>query len=296
MKQKLTQLMAHPVIKRLIATFELNKEQVKFGSYAAELSFYILWAFVPLILTMANVIAVIPFTQGIILEALEKTLPSEVQTIMLPMLKNYLKTVNSGSVIIGLLISLWPSSVVFNTMQRILNDIYKTTPRKNMMISRAFSYVMTFGIVAAIIVFVFALLFGQNLVSFFEVTFNIELSFVSSILNQTGVIGAIGGIALIIGLYHFTPNIKQPLKTSIPGTVFAFIGFFAISELFSLYLHVFGNRITSSQTIGIFLVLMIWLYFNAMVLVIGAYTNVFIRDYHQLKLEQITSQQIERGE
>lgn len=280
------------VFQKLVKTFQVNNQQLKFGSYSAELSFYIIWAVVPLLLALANVIAILPFSEQEILFNIEQILPAEFRDIIIDGLEEYLAGTSSGIFSLGLIISLWPASNVFNTMQNLLNTIYKTKPRPNFIIARAFSYIFTLLMVIGGVTLGFVILFGSNILSFLEETFGFEIPVLSFILDQSWLIGILTLFLVMLFIYHLIPNVSWPIKYAVPGAIFATIGFVAISSLFPLYLTFFGGNV-GSGTIGVIVVLIIWLYFNGFIFSLGAYVNVFFHDYKEKSywklLEETTS-------
>src|SRR5699024_6410008 len=138
------------------------------------LSFYVIWALVPLMLALSNIIAILPFSEAQIIDTIQLALPDEVEVAIIPLLETYLTGTSSGLFSLSLIISLWPASNVFNTMQRVLNTIYKTVPRKNFFIARLFAYVFTLLIVIALVTFTFSLVFGETIIDYIQVVFVIQ--------------------------------------------------------------------------------------------------------------------------
>ena len=56
---------------------------------------------------------------------------------------------------------------------------------------------------------------------------------------------------------------------------------FLISQLFSFYIDYAARNVTSNNTIGVFISLMIWLYFNCLAVMVGAYVNLIWYKYRQ---------------
>ena len=75
-------------------------------------------------------------------------MPAEVSDVIVPILESYIASTSVKALSLGLIISLWPASNVFNAVQRILNTIFKAEPRKNALISRGFAYVFTLASVS----------------------------------------------------------------------------------------------------------------------------------------------------
>lgn len=277
------------VFNKLIKTFQINNQQLAFGSYAAELSFYVIWALVPLMLALSNIIAILPFSEAQIIDTIQLALPDEVEVAIIPLLETYLTGTSSGLFSLSLIISLWPASNVFNTMQRVLNTIYKTVPRKNFFIARLFAYVFTLLIVIALVTFTFALVFGETIIDYIQEVFGIQFFLLEFFVNQGWILGLLGIFILLIGIYQFMPNVKWPIKYAIPGTVFALLGFTLVSQLFNVYMRFAGGNV-GGGTIGVFMVAIIWLYLNAMVISIGAYINVFYHDFKEKSYWQLVEE------
>ena len=264
-------------VQRLLKVFAVNPQR-KFGSYAAELSFYIIWAVVPLLLAIANVIAVLPFSSDQIVSVINDSMPAEVSDVIVPILESYIASTSVKALSLGLIISLWPASNVFNAVQRILNTIFKAEPRKNALISRGFAYVFTLALVVLIFSLTLVFVFGETILNYLTSTFGIEIPFVGAILQNSGLIGLLSLFILMFSIYQFMPNVNWSPKYASVGAIVALIGFGLISQLFTVYLS-FNKNIDSNSAIGIFIVVIIWLYYNMMVISLGAYAAVIYHDY-----------------
>ncbi|UUX34063.1 YihY/virulence factor BrkB family protein [Fundicoccus culcitae] len=268
------------ITSRLLKTFKVNNQQLKFGSYAAELSFYIIWAIIPIMLALANVIAILPISEAEIMQVLSRALPDEVGSVLIPLLESYLTGTSTGVFSLGLIISLWPASNVFNTLQRVLNTVYKVEKSPNFILKRAFAYVFTLAIVFVVAVFSLVMIFGEYIINFLSETFNVRFLAIDFLLEQGWLIGLISFFIILVIIYYFIPNVNWPIKYSIPGALVAMVGFLLVSQLFTLYLA-FSSNSTSNSTIGVLIIVVIWLYFNSMVIAIGAYVNVFYHDFKE---------------
>lgn len=264
---------------KLKTIFRLNNNQLQFGSYAAELAFFILFSFVPLLLTIANVIVALPISQEFLIKIIQDAVPASLQHLVVSPIQDYIKTVDANAIIIGLAVSLWPVSNVFNTLQKILNTLYKTEPRKNIVITRLFSYALTFGTVVMFAVMVMLVLFGTYVVSYIEKLWHIDLTWLQQLVQQSGLIGMLSVFVVLVIMYHVIPNVDWAWRYAVPGACVATLGFMIISETYALYLSYFAKSVTSNQTIGFFIMLMIWLYINSLAVVVGGYVNVFVYDY-----------------
>lgn len=264
-------------IQRFMKVLAVNPQR-QFGTYAAELAFYIIWAVVPLLLAIANVIAILPFSPDQILNLISKAIPDEVGSVIMPILESYLVNTSAGAFSIGLIISLWPASNVFNTIQRIMNTIFNVEPRKNPLIARGFAYVFTLALVVIIFSLGLLFIFGETILNYLATTFNMQIPFVGALLQSSGLIGLLSIFILMFSIYQYMPNVNWSPKYASVGALVATIGLALISQLFTFYLS-FNKNIDSNSAIGIFIVVIIWLYYNMMVIALGAYAAVLYHDY-----------------
>ncbi|AXY25641.1 hypothetical protein CL176_06315 [Suicoccus acidiformans] len=278
-------------MKRVVKTFQINSEQLRFGSYAAELSFYIIWAIVPIMLALANVISVLPIDQQAIISVMEAALPDEVEVTLIPILEGYLTSTSTGIFSLSLIISLWPASNVFNTIQRVFNLIYKAPPRPNFILARLFAYVFTLAIVFAFVAGTFVNVFGEIVLNFIDSILDMPVTtnLFGLIFQQKWLIWGLAIFGVLLLIYHFIPNVQWHIKYALPGTIFALIGFIVVSQLFTVYTAIAGDSI-SNNTIGVFIILIIWLYFNMIVLSLGAYLNVLVHDYYEKPYWQLVEE------
>jgi membrane protein len=82
-------------------------------------------------------------------------------------------------------------------------------------------------------------------------------------------------------IYKYAPAVKKRWKLTSPGTLLATVLIIAITFLFSYWVNKFGTYNKVYGSIGTILILMILVYFNSLVLLIGYELNVSI---HHLKV------------
>lgn len=254
-------------------------KRAEMGPQSAQLAYYILLALFPILLALGNVIPLLPIPTDQVLEYVELGVPAEVSEVLLPILKGYLEGGSGGAISIGLLISVWPASKAFNVFQRVLNQVYDTKVRKNFIIARVFSFLTAILLISLMGVVAFIFVFGKEILQLLQNFFPINLAVVTTFESLRWIV-AFGILILIMAfVYYFVPNVKWPFKFALPGAVFSTIGFLLISQLFSLYISFAGKQAIGSGAIGVFIVLMIWLYLLGNVFILGGVINVIFYDY-----------------
>ena len=81
------------------------------------------------------------------------------------------------------------------------------------------------------------------------------------------------GISL---LYYLAPNLKVKWKILSPGTIFSSIFIIITSVLFSYYISNFASYNQIYGSIGTLIIILLWIYFNSIILLTGFEINVSI--------------------
>jgi len=77
-------------------------------------------------------------------------------------------------------------------------------------------------------------------------------------------------------LYYVTPDVEQEFRFITPGSVLAVIVWIAASVGFGLYVQNFGNYDATYGSIGAVIILLLYFYISAAVLLFGAEMNAVI--------------------
>ena len=83
-------------------------------------------------------------------------------------------------------------------------------------------------------------------------------------------------------IYWIVPNLKIQFKSVFPGALFATVGWILTSLGFSFYVGSFANYSSTYGSIGAIIVLMMWLYFSAIILMLGGQLNAVMSERTQV--------------
>jgi len=81
---------------------------------------------------------------------------------------------------------------------------------------------------------------------------------------------------MFLALYRFVPSARLKLWHVWKGSVLAGVMFVLLTQIFPLYLHYLGAGFAAYKALGVFLLLMTWFYFLAMILCAGALLNAVL--------------------
>ncbi|HEY7182706.1 MAG TPA: YihY/virulence factor BrkB family protein, partial [Blastocatellia bacterium] len=237
---------------------EASKDEAM--SHAAELAFYFLLAFFPLLIFLISILGFSPSAQDRLVDYLAKTAPPEATVL----LRNWVSEVaskTSGSLLsFSLLGSLFAASSGMAALMRNLNITYGVEESRPWWKSR----LVAVGLVLALGIFVIGgallIMFGDALASALAYRFGLGDVFAA----VWPYVDYLIGLALLIAgmgmIYHFAPNAEQRLRWIAPGAVFAVVSAVIASFLFSIYLRYAPSFSRTYGSLGAMIVFMLWLY------------------------------------
>lgn len=271
-----------PFKQRMIRLFNVSKDnwgRADVTSQAGELAYFVLFSLFPILLVIANIIPLFPIDVNAVLSYMETAVPPDIYSVIEPVLIGYLNSSSGGVISIGLITALWSASKAFNSLQNLLNEVYGVEPRDNFILVRLVSLLIQLAIVSIVGAIIFAFVFGEFIVSFIEDFLSIDLGIIMQILQLRWLILLIVLISLFVAIYFLVPNHHLGIKYAIPGAIFATVGWLVLSQGFSIYLQFAGGDAAANATFGVFIVLMLWLYLAAMILLLGGLVNTIYYEY-----------------
>lgn len=240
---------------------------------AAEMAYYLLLSLVPILLVAANIIPLLPIDTNQVLALLEQAFPADIAQIIMPIVNDYLSSGSGGAISLGLLASIWSASNVFSTMRRVLDEVYGAKAKNNFLIARMLSLVVMIAILGIVGAAVFVFVFGEQILNLITSFLGIDFPFIQQLLQLRWVALPLILFGVGIIIYDLVPNHHLSVKYAIPGTIFMLLGLLLLSQFFSLATQFMGGEAVANQTIGGFIVLMLFLYLANVVILFGALLN-----------------------
>lgn len=253
--------------------FRKNIREANIGGSAAEMSYYLLLALFPALLLIANVIPLLPIDAQAAIELIDMVLPTEVESLIIPTLEGYLNTANTGVISLSLIFSIWTASTGFSKLQKILNRVYGVTSGNNFIVTRILSFLITILLVIVLGIISLMFVFGESLLNLITDFIIIsEVFFAAFTLLKWPTLILVLLVAMLF-IFKIVPRHNYRMKYAIPGAVLSSLGITLLSNLFSLYVRFFGGNSVTSGTLGVFIVLMLYLFLSSMMLIMGALVN-----------------------
>jgi membrane protein len=275
---RLKRVASHPWCRRakdLSVTVYDELFRTRAFTMAAAMSYYFLLALVPLLIFLSAMLGYLPipnlFDQ--LLDILAVLVPPAAMQMVQHILSSLLVPHRGGLLSFGLLSYLWAASGAFAASIEALNVAYDVEKQRSWWRDRmqALLLTLTTGLLSLIclLMIIAGPRFGHLLT---------ELLLVPSAFADVWPLMRLVTIFVIFVVaveiqYYLAPNRKQRFMDTLPGAVVAVLGIFLSSSGLSYYFSHLSNYNKTYGSLGAVIILMLWFYVVALLLVVGAELN-----------------------
>lgn len=261
---------------RFIKELILRYKEDEVGSMSAELAYFFLLSLFPFLIFLVTLIGYLPISQIDVLAFVRQYAPVGTVDLIEENL-NFIVNSNKGGLLsIGIIGTLWSSSNGINAVVRSFNKAYDVKETRNFFITRGISILLTFGMIFVIIVALLLPVFGKQIGIFMFSSFGLSDEFLDIWNGIRWIVSAAILFIVFTFLYWVAPNRPLKFKEIISGSFFATFGWMFVSLAFSYYVNSFGHYSTTYGSLGAIIVLMIWFYLSAMIIIIGGEINAIL--------------------
>jgi membrane protein len=259
---------------------------------AAQLAYYLILALFPFILVLVSLMGLLgsPGLASTVLDYFQRVMPQQVYELI----ETYTEDIISGReksptlLSFGILFTLWSASGAFAALINALNRAYDVQETRPFWKVRGIAILMTLGLSVLILVGVLLLVVGEpigraiadvfGLGELFELVWNIARWPVALFFM-------VFTVALV---YYFAPDVEQPFRWITPGGLIGVLLWVLASAAFSFYVNNFGSYNKTYGSIGVVIVLLLYLYISSLTILFGAELNAtLIRMKEEISGKQI---------
>lgn len=248
------------------------------GKNAAALAYYLLFALFPMLIFLSNLLGLLDLNVTAITQSLQQLLPKDVVGIIESYL-DYVSHTSSHSLMwFSLVFSIWfPMRAAKGLMDdvRLAYQLEKPAHPIGYAI-RQLIYTVVLFIVIGLTLLLSTLgrqvlgylnsLIPEKTLRFSEYLLEIwqYLRFIPVGLLMLAALGT---------LYAASMDKRPPIRPLMPGILFALLAWMLVSVGFSFYVEHFANYSVIYGALGAVIVLLVWLYMTAVILILGAELN-----------------------
>jgi membrane protein len=260
----------------------------KFGAYhistyAASASFFIITAIFPLLMLTMSIISYTPLDAQSFLDMVSNLMPSSFQPLFYSIAEST-KTSSMTTLSVSLVVILWSAAKSMLGLLDGLNAIADVNDTRNFVFKRIVCIGYMLLLILGLMFNLALRVFGQHILSLLEKDLPRLASIFSALMDFRGLtLFLVMGLVFVL-IYTFFPNKKMRVYMQVPGALFASLAWMAFSSLFSIYVNNVSSFSVLYGSLGMMIMVMLWLYFCMSIVFIGAvinrmYPSVFWRLY-----------------
>jgi membrane protein len=242
---------------------------------AAGLSYYFFLSLFPLLIFTAAMLAFIPIPNLFeeILNLMARFMPADAMGIVRNIVQGVMYPPRTGLLSIGILGTIWAATGGFNAMIEALNMAYDVSETRPYYRTRVLAIGMAFVIGLLVVIGLAFTILGPR---FGEWVARIGwagpvFAWVWPYIRWTIIIVTM--VFSVELLYFWAPNVKQNFWHTLPGAIIGVGGWITVSYALGVYVERFANYDATYGTLGGVIALMLWFYFSATAILVGAEFN-----------------------
>src|SRR5690349_5654953 len=254
---------------------------------AAGLAYRFLFAIFPFGIFVAALAAFVAQGLGLgdptdeILSAIGDNLPPDVAAQLSPQLQAVLGITRPGLLSIGAILALWAATSGISSLMSAMNKAYDVDETRNFFAKNARAVLLTLlGSIG--ILFAFVTLVGGSVLTEQAIR---QLGIPSSVWDTVSllrypVVLALVAVAVAL-LFRYGPNVAVSFRWTLVGGVLFAVLWVVATVIFGLYVANFANYANTYGALGGVIVLMLWFYLTALLLLIAAETTSVLAKEHE---------------
>ena len=245
---------------------------------ASSLAFNFFLAFFPAIIFLFTLIPYIPIEgfQETLMELLGTVLPESTNKMTFKTIDDIINNPRGGLLSVGFILALYFSTNGVSALIEAFNTSYHIRESRSFLYQRAISIILTLILSLILILTIIIIIFSKSYLETLLSNGTISSEYLHLFtLGRWIILSAflLFGVSL---LFYLAPNLKVKWKMFSPGTIFTSLFVIITSILFSYYINNFAQYNQIYGSIGTLIVILLWMYFNSIILLTGFEINASI--------------------
>lgn len=247
-------------------------EKHHINEYAVQCAYYVILAFIPFLILLFSLIQFTVIGKEGIYFLIEDIVPGNISDFVEGIIKEAsFKSI--GTLSVSVVFILWSAGQGFFALCKGFHYIYETPKEFNYWYLKLKSIICIIIFIIMTVAALFLIAFSNTIIDFIYMKYNKLSTTISIILNWRIIWQCLSLFLIFWLMYKYVPNHKVKFKSQIPGAIFAAIGWYLLSYVFSLYLKIFKGFSVIYGSLTSIILLMIWVYWSMYAILLGAEIN-----------------------
>ena len=249
--------------------WQMTKKNI--AAFAASTAFFLFLSMIPLLMALCAILPYTALTEDNLINAIMRFTPDAMNALVISVVSDVYAR-SAGTITVFAIVTVWSASKAMLALIYGLNTVNDFEEKRNYFVIRFIACIYTVIILAAMIVALFVMVFGNVIVDFLLLDFPPMHIFMQFFVHFRFLLSWIVLTFIFSLIYAFVPGRKMRFKRQIPGAAFAAVLWSAASYVFSVYVDNFNGFGTYGGLTTV-VVLMFWFYLLMYILLIGAHIN-----------------------
>jgi membrane protein len=253
-------------------------------SAAAQVAFYFAFALFPLLLFIISLFGMVLETADDLRTEmffyLRQVMPGSAYDLVQKTVEEVTENSSGGKLTFGFLVAIWSASAGVDSIRIALNGVYNLTEDRPWWKTKLTSVSLTLGLGILVTIALGVIFYGGKLLSLILSYINIPISspFFLGVLQVVVILTVLVTVFALI--YNFLPNHEDHKWTWVtPGAIIGIALWVVLSYAFKLYLGYFNTYDKTYGSLGAVIILMLWLYLTALVILTGGTINAVLQEF-----------------
>jgi membrane protein len=274
------------VVKQAVKSF-FDDDMV---TYAAALSYHLALALFPFIIFMLTLLGALGLSEFFdrVLTQSQAALPPDAYELLARVISEIRGQSREGLLSFSILFALWAASTGMRSVMNALNVAYDVEETRPAWKRYPLSILYTIGLVAVVIAAAVFRLIGPWAAQRYANRLGWTTAVAEAWTWLRWPVVVLLLLLVVALIYYLGPDIDQPFRYVTPGSICAVVVWIVASLLFSAYVENFGNYGATYGSLGGMVVLLLYFFVSAAVLLLGAEINAAIHPAHGPRSENVT--------
>lgn len=245
------------------------------NAFAASTAFFLFLSMVPMLVMLCTIIPFTPLTEDDLVTLVTEVTPDVVDSLVESVIAEvYAKA--AGILSIAVIATLWSAGKGVLALMQGLNAINGVEEKRNYFLVRCVASLYTLAMLVIMILSLFVMVFGNQLVGIALRRFPGLWPLVSLLMRFRYLFVLVVLALFFTAIYTYVPNKKLQFKEQFPGALLAAAVWSVFSWGFSIYVGL-SDSYSIYGSLSIIVIIMLWLYFCMYIVLVGAYLNQYFK-------------------
>lgn len=264
---------AFDLLKRTVKEFSKND----MTTYASALAYRAIFSLFPFLLFLIAMLGMLDLQEFFtwLREQVSLVLPPDALNLVNPVI-DQMQHQKSGLLSVGIVVALWSASIGVRSLMNAMNKAYGVQEGRPAWKLMLLSVLYTVGLAVILLLMAGLMIIGPQVIEWLASHVGLK-DIVVTLWTWLRLPLVVFLMMLVVAvLYYVTPDVEQEFRFITPGSVLSVIVWIAASVGFGIYVNNFGNYDATYGSIGAVIVLLLYFYISAAVLLLGAEMNAVI--------------------